>query len=142
MSSSDAQNDGNNTETLAEQLAQANERLARVSEELDGLQIEQRLTHRLAAAGAVDLEAAVLVAKARIDGRTDADVDRCVARLRKEKEYLFGGTAQVALPRKTAGAKDRVTPNQTALEQAARKAAQTGSRIDLQRYMRLRRSVM
>jgi hypothetical protein len=142
MGGSDAQNDGNNAETLAGQLAQANEKIARMSEELDGLQVEQRLTHRLAAAGAVDLEAAVLVAKARIDGRTDADVDRCVAQLRKEKQYLFGGTAQVAVPRKTAGAKDRAVHHQTALEQAARRAAQTGSRIDLQRYLRLRRSVM
>jgi hypothetical protein len=142
MSESDVHNEQSNAEALAEQLAQANERIAQMSEELDGLQVEQRLTHKLAAAGAIDLEAAVLVARARIDGKTEADVERCVVQLRKEKAYLFGGPAQVTFPRKTAAARDRVAHNQTALEQAAKKAARTGSRIDLQRYLNLRRSVM
>ncbi len=142
MSDSDVHNDEGNAGALAAQLAQANERIAQMSEELDGLQVEQKLTHKLAAAGAIDLEAAVLVARARIDGKTEADVDKCVTQLRKEKAYLFGGPAQIATPRKTATAKDRVAHNQAALEQAAKKAARTGSRIDLQRYLNLRRSVM
>jgi hypothetical protein len=141
MSDSDVHNDANNAGALAEQLAQANERIAQMSEELGGLQVEQKLTHKLAAAGAIDLEAAVLVARARIEGKTEADIDSCVAQLRKEKGYLFGGSSSIVLPRKTAAARDRAAPNQTALEQAARKAAKTGSRIDLQRYMKLRRSM-
>lgn len=142
MSDGDVHNDANDTGTLAEQLAQANERIAQMSDELGGLQIEQRLTHKLAAAGAIDLEAAVLVAKARVEGRNEADIDRCVAQLKKEKAYLFGGTGQIVVPRKTATARDRVSQNQAVLEQAAKRAARTGSRIDLQRYMMLRRSVM
>lgn len=142
MSADDVHNDENNQETLAEQLAHANAKITQMSEELDSLQIEQKLTHKLASAGAIDLEAAVLVARARIDGKTEADIDHCVTQLRKEKSYLFGGSTQVTVPRKTAGAKDRVTNNQTALEQAAKKAAQTGRRTDLLRYLNLRRSVM
>jgi len=142
MNASDVNNEGNDTGTLADQLAQANARIAQMSDELDGLQIEQKLTHKLAAAGAIDLEAAVLVARARIEGRTEADIDNCVTRVRKEKAYLFGGSTPVAAPRKTAAAKDRVTSNQTALEQAAKKAARTGRRTDLLRYLNLRRSVM
>ncbi len=142
MSADDVHNEESNPVTLAEQLAQANARISQMSEELDGLQIEQKLTHRLATAGAIDLEAAVLVARARITGKTEADIDNCVTQLRKEKNYLFGGSTQVAVPRKTAGAKDRVTNHQTALEQAAKKAAQTGRRSDLLRYLNLRRSVM
>ncbi len=53
----------------AAQLAEANEKIARMSRDLDELQLEQKLTHKLAAAGAVDLETAVLVAKARMDGQ-------------------------------------------------------------------------
>ncbi len=142
MSDSDMHNDEDNAKVLAEQLEQANAKIAQMSEELDGLQIEQKLTHKLAAAGAIDLEAAVLVAKARIDDKTEADIDSCVTQLRKEKGYLFGGSTHVAVPRKTAAAKDRVTQNQTALEQAAKKAARTGSRTDLLRYLNLRRSAM
>jgi hypothetical protein len=142
MSESDVNNDASDAANLAEQLARANERIAQVSEELGGLQIEQKLTHKLAAAGAIDLEAAVLVARARIEGKAEADIDNCVARLKKEKGYLFGGPSQVVVPRKTAPAKDRVTQNQAALEQAAKRAAKTGSRVDLQRYLMLRRSMM
>jgi len=142
MSDGDVHDDANNAGALAEQLAQANERIAQMSEELGGLQIEQKLTRKLAAAGAIDLEAAVLVARARIEGKTEADIDSCVTQLRKEKGYLFGGSSQVVVPRKTAAARDRVTQNQTVLEQAAKRATRTGSRIDLQRYMKLRRSMM
>jgi hypothetical protein len=142
MSDSDLHNDGGDTKELAEQLAQANERIAQMSEELSGLAIEQKLTHKLAGAGTIDLEAALLLARARIEGRTEADIDECVTRLRKEKAYLFGGSNPVVMPRKTAAAKDRVTRNQAVLEQAAKRAAKTGSRVDLQRYLMLRRSMM
>jgi hypothetical protein len=142
MSVSQVQNDANHTETVTEQLAEANEKIARMSRDMDDLQIEQKLTHKLAAAGAVDLETAVLVAKARMEGEAQADIDGCVAQLRKEKAYLFGGSVEVTFSRKTAGAKDRVTSSQTALEQAAKKAARTGSRADLQHYLKLRRNLL
>jgi hypothetical protein len=142
MSENDVHGDANDTAAMAAQLTQANERIARMSEELTSLQIEQKLTHKLATAGAIDLEAAVLVARSRIEGKADADVDRCVAQLRKEKGYLFSTASPIVVPRKTAPAKDRVTHNQAVLEQAAKRAARSGSRVDLQRYLVLRRSVM
>jgi len=126
----------------AEQLAEANEKIARMSRDLDELHLEQKLTHKLAAAGAVDLETAVLVAKARLNGQTGADVDGCVAQLRKEKSYLFGGSTETTAPRRTAPVKDRMPTSPTALEQAARKAAQTGSRADLHHYLKLRRNLL
>jgi hypothetical protein len=126
----------------AAQLAEANEKIARMSRDLDELQLEQNLTHKLAAAGAVDLETAVLVAKARLDGKTGADLDGCVAQLRKEKAYLFTGPAETAAPRRTTPAKDRMPAGPTALEQAAQKAAQTGSRADLHQYLKLRKNLL
>ena len=126
----------------AAQLAEANEKIARMSRDLDELQLEQNLTHKLAAAGAVDLETAVLVAKARLDGKTGADLDGCVAQLRKEKAYLFAGPAETAAPRRTTPAKDRMPTSPTALEQAAQKAAQTGSRADLHQYLKLRKNLL
>ena len=123
-------------------LAEANRKIAQMSRDLDELQIEQKLTHKLAAAGAVDLETAVLVAKARMGGKPPAEMDGCVAQLRKEKAYLFGGPAETAAPRRTAPAKDRAAASPTTLEQAAQKAAQTGSRADLQHYLKLRRNLL
>jgi hypothetical protein len=126
----------------AAQLAEANEKIARISHDLDEIQLEQKLTHKLAVAGAVDLETAVLVAKARLDGKTGADLDGCVAQLRKEKAYLFAGPAETAAPRRTTPAKDRMSTSPTALEQAAQKAAQTGSRADLHHYLKLRKNLL
>ncbi len=42
--------------------------------------------------------------------------------------------------KKTAGAKDRVQSSQMVLEKAAKEAAVTGSRTDLQKYLKLRRN--
>jgi hypothetical protein len=129
-------------ETLAAQLAQANEQIAQLSQDLGHLEMEQSLTCKLAAAGATDLEAAVLIAKARMEGKNETEIDGCIEQLRKEKSYLFGGSAQTLAARKTAGAKDRQAQRGIALEQAARKAARTGRRTDLQHYLKLRRSLL
>ncbi len=137
-----AQSAEKKAETLAEQLAEANQKITQISQDMSDLQIEQKLTRKLVAAGVMDLETAVLVAKTRIEGDGEADVDACVEQLRKEKGHLFGGSAEVATSRKTAGAKDRVTQTRTALEQAARKAARTASRTDLQHYLKLRRNLL
>jgi len=143
MDSNPVQQDTTNeTANPAEQLAEANEKIARMSRDLDELHLEQTLTHKLAAAGAVDLETAVLVAKARLNGQTGADVDGYVAQLRKEKAYLFGGPTETTAPRRTAPVKDRMTTSPTTLEQAAQKAAQTGSRADLHHYLKLRRNLL
>jgi hypothetical protein len=137
-----AQSAEKKAEGLAEQLAEANQKISQMSHDLNGLQVEQKLARKLAAAGAGDLEAAVLVAKTRIQGGADADIDACVEQLRKEKAYLFGGSTETTVSRKTAGVKDRATQTHTALEQAARKAARTGHRADLQHYLKLRRNLL
>lgn len=136
------QSDEKNADDPAGQLAQAHQQIAQMSRDLEDLQIAQKLTHKLAAAGAIDLEAAVLVAKARIGGTAQADIDACVAQLRKEKAYLFGGSTETTASRKTASVRDRATTGQTALEQAAQKAAKTGSRADLHHYLKLRRNLL
>ncbi len=131
-----------NTETLATQLAEANERIAQMSGELDELHVEQRLARKLVALGITDLEAGLLIAKARMEGKGDAHLDECVGQMKKEKSYLFGAPAPVLTSRKTAGVKDRTASSQTSLEQAARQAAKTGRRTDLQHYLKLRRNLL
>lgn len=142
MSSGEIQEQNEQGHSAAEQLAEANERIAQMLQELSDLHIERKLAQRLAAAGAIDLETIVLVAKARMDGKTEADIDRCIDQLRREKAHLFGAPVESQSLRKTAGARDRAGQNQTALEQAAKRAAQTGRRADLLHYMRLRRNMI
>jgi len=137
-----AQNAEKRAETLTEELSEANRRIALLSQDLSELQVEQTLARKLVAAGVTDLEAAVLIAKARMEGKSQADIDGCVETLRKEKAYLFGPPTEASVFRKTAGVKDRAKQTQTALEQAARRAAKTGSRADLQQYLKLRRNVL
>ena len=133
-----AQSAEKKVEALAEELAEAKTQAAKMSEQLKNVQTEQKLMRKLAAAGALDLEAAVLIARDRIEGEPEADLDGILEQLKKEKQYLFAGGAMSA--KKTAGAKERVASSQTILDTAARRAATTGNRADLQKYLRLRRN--
>ena len=136
-----AQSAEKKVESMGEQLAEAKSEAAKTAEQLRDIQIEQKLMHKLAAVGTVDLETAVMIAKARIEGEAQADLDGVIEQLKKEKQYLFAGNnSSTATAKKTAGAKDRIENSQTILERAAKKAATTGNRIDLQEYLRLRRN--
>jgi hypothetical protein len=135
-----AQSAEKKVEALTEQLVEAKSQVTTMSEQLSNIQAEQKLTRKLAAAGTVDLETAVLLAKARMEGQTEADLDGVIEQLKKEKQYLFAGVSGAVTAKKTAGAKERMTNNQTVLERAAKKAATTGNRTDLQEYLKLRRN--
>jgi hypothetical protein len=140
-----AQSAEKKVEDLTEQLAQAKSQVTKMSEQLSDIEVEQKLTRKLAAAGSVDLETAVMLVKARMEGQTDADLDGVIEQLKKEKQYLFEGTSATMTAKKTAGAKESTyggTSNQTALERAAKKAATTGNRTDLQEYLKLRRNFL
>ncbi len=145
-----AQSAEKKVEALTEQLAQARVQLTTMSEQLSNIQTEQKLTRKLAAAGTVDMETAVLLAKAKMEGQTEADLDSVIEQLKNEKQYLFAPLLSceskkeggIVRTKKTAGAKERMTNNQTVLERAAKKAATTGNRTDLQEYLKLRRNFM
>jgi len=127
-------------EDLAEQLAEAKAEVRVTAEQLSRSKFEQKLVRKLAVAGTVDLETAVLIAKARLDGDDEAEMDSVVKRLQKEKKYLFEGRTGVMAAGKTAGVKERMEGSQTVLERAAKRAATTGNRTDLQEYLKLRRN--
>jgi hypothetical protein len=127
-------------EDLSEQLAEAKAEARTTAEQLRQVQVEQKLVHKLAAAGTVDLETAMLITKARIEGETEADMDSVIKQLRKEKQYLFAITGGTAAAKKTARAKERMEGSHTVLERAAKRAATTGNRTDLQEYLKLRRN--
>jgi hypothetical protein len=135
-----AQSAEKKVEALAEQLAEAKSQTTKMGEELNSIRLEQQLTHKLVAAGTVDLETAVLIARDRMEDQDEADIDGVIEQLKKEKQYLFAGAGSAMTARKTAGVKERVQSSQTILERAAKKAATTGNRTDLQEYLKLRRN--
>jgi hypothetical protein len=140
-----AQSAEKKVEDLTEQLAQAKSQATKISERLSNIEVEQKLTSKLAAAGSVDLETSILLAKARLEGQTQADLDGVIEQLKKEKQYLFGGASGTVTAKKTAGAKEPAyggTNKQTVLERAAKRAATTGNRTDLQEYLKLRRNFL
>ncbi len=134
-----AQSAEKQVEALAEQLAETKSQAAKVTEELASIREEQGIVRKLAGCGAIDLEAAVLIAKAKLADDSGADVDGVIEQLRREKQYLFAESGRASAP-KTSGVRERVRSNQTALERAAKRAATTGNRADLQEYLKLRRS--
>jgi len=129
-------------EELTEQLAQAKSQTAELTGHLSDIQTEQKLMRQLATAGAVDLESAVLIARARMQDKDDTEVTNVIEQLKKEKQFLFAADSPGPTPTKTAGARNRVTNSQTLLERAAKKAATTGSRTDLHEYLKLRRNFL
>jgi hypothetical protein len=136
-----AQSAEKKAEALSEELAEAKAKASEMATKLSNIQVEQELTRKLATAGAVDLETAVLLAEAKVGAGGQADLDGVVEQLKKEKQYLFAGQQPAAATAtKTAGAKDRMQNSQSILERAAKRAATTGNRADLQEYLRLRRS--
>ncbi len=137
-----AQSAEKKAEVLSEQLAQAGSQLTKLSEQLSDIQTEQKLMRKLSAAGTVDMETAVLIAKARLNGEQKADLESVVEQLKKEKQYLFAGDSSTLKVTRTAGVRQRVTNSQAALERAAKKAATTGNRTDLQEYLKLRRNFL
>ncbi len=129
-------------EALTEQLAEANAQATQMSEQLSSIQAEQKLMRKLAAEGTVDLETAVLIANARMQDQNEADLDGVIEQLKNEKQYLFDGAPGAVTAKKTAGARERISGNQRIIEKAAKKAATTGSRTDLQEYLKLRRDYL
>ena len=136
-----AQSAEKSAQEMADRLAQANEHLVQMSEDLEGLRFDRKLTDKLTAAGVTDLESAMLI-KARMQGDGEPDVEAVVATLKAEKRHLFGRASETVTGRKTSGVRDRAACGRAALEQAAAKAARTGKRTDLQEYLRLRRNVL
>ena len=124
---------------LEAELAKTKSQAQELEAQLQGFSVENKLIAKLAQAGASDIEAAMLLAKVRIGEDGNDDADGVVAQLKKEKPHLFSQTGKT-VGTKTAGAKDKAASAASALERAARRAAQNAhSRASLQEYMKLRR---
>ena len=130
-------------EQLMEQLEQTRSQAQDLGERISEMETERKLTSRLAQAGAIDVEAAVLLAKARLGSGQGEDIDGVVDGLVKEKGYLFGTSQAISSgSQKTSGVRDKRTGAEAVLSRAAKRAAQSGDRIDIAEYMKLRRNFL
>ena len=129
-----------NLEDLDGELQKSNELNKNLSEELEQLRLEKKLSGGLISAGVCDLETGLLVAKQRLAESEDKeDVESVIEKLRKEKGHLFSRQEGQAGSVRTKPVRERGSGTRTVLEKAARDAAGSGSRRDVQEYMRLRR---
>ena len=125
---------------LEQELAEKQAEVERLNQNLSQMTIERQLIDRLVSAGVRDLEAAVIIGRTKLEGDKETTAADVVEQLRKEKSYLFSDTPIAAVSPKTSGVKDRLSGATGTLERAAKKAANTGSRADLQEYLRARRN--
>ena len=126
---------------LSQELEAAVENQKLAAKKLSDMELEQTITKKLSAVGAVDLDAAVLIAKTKMEGKKPQEIDSVIENLKAEKQYLFAqGTS--AAGGKLSAAKERFSRKHDILEKAASKAARSASRADLQEYLRIRRNLL
>jgi hypothetical protein len=125
---------------LNDKLQESNMRSENLEKKLEELQLDRKLSENLMSAGANDIETALLVAKKKIDSSDgQVDTNSVVDLLRDEKSFLFRQTESSVSSMRTLPVKDRTGSTRGVIEKAARNAAGSGSRRDVQEYMRMRR---
>ncbi len=128
---------------LEQELAENRAEVERLNKNLSQMTVERQLIEKLVSAGVRDLEVAVIIGRARLESDKKTTVTDAVEQLKKEKSYLFSDTGfTAAASTKTSGVKDRLSGTTGTLERAAKKAASSGSRADLQEYLRARKNFM
>ena len=134
-------------EELAEQLRTSELAQGDMEQRVSESNLECELTRHLVKAGATDIEVALLLAKHELkagDSDKPPEINALVGSLRREKPYLFGDSSEEAAPAvaaPTAGVRARKSAGASNLPRLAQRAAQSGSRKDIQEYLRMRRSV-
>jgi hypothetical protein len=103
------------------------------------------LTDHLQKAGVTDLEVArMLVRKAVESGQEGTlEIPDAIEQVRRQRPYLFGHPDEsgAGLGQPTAGVSRKSNGGRATLHQQALKASQSGSRQDVQDYLRMRRSI-
>jgi hypothetical protein len=129
-------------QTAETQLAEAQQRLSSIDSELASaretvaaLERRQKIDALLSESDAIDLDAARLLTEAAVAQMDAPDLKLAVEDLRRHKPYLFRHRRAADSAASAAQLED--TPE---AEQAAQRAAATGQRNDLLRYLRLRRN--
>jgi uncharacterized protein YhaN len=132
-------------EQLTERLREREREQEEIKTRLDEALLETELTHHLAEAGAIDVEAALLLVQRKLKASNGKEKDskRLIEILRNDKPYLFSNAVSevcATLAGPTAGVRSHSSGRANILSRAAQQARNSGNRQDMQEYLRLRRS--
>ena len=133
-------------EMLTQQVEQQQQEQAEVQAQIDESKWEMELTQELAKAGVFDVEAALLLAQKKMEssGGKGDDAKRVIEVLRNERPYLFSSgvdEVRATLAGPTIGVQGQGRSGASRLTRVAQQAQESGSRKDMQEYLRLRRSI-
>jgi len=133
-------------EQLRQQLQESQHSQEVSQASLQEVRLDNELTQKLVQAGVVDVEAALLLAKNKMAGSAEAqtDVRSLIETLQNERPYLFAGAVEdvrTTLAGPTAGIQSGNHSKVSTLSRLAQQVQQSGSRKDMQEYLRLRRGL-
>lgn len=128
----------------ADRLHEAEAHLAEARAALERSERLRAIDNALLRRGVIDLETARLVGERAIDAMETPDAEAMVAELQRSKPFLFRREAAAPVREPVAAsamAPHAPEPPRTSATDTARRAAMTGDRAELLRYLRLRRAV-
>lgn len=131
-------------EQLKREMSQRQQEQQDARKELEKMQQETELTGALVRAGVIDVEAASLLAQKKVESSENGqDVNSIIENLRRERPYLFmdGSESTVPWAEPTAGVRGQNNGRANVLARMAQQVRRSGSRKDMQEYLRLRRTL-
>ena len=119
----------------------ANQHNKELNDKIKEYEVQNSIIIELSKAGVKDMESGIALVRSRMQNGTRDNIDELVTELKSEKQFLFGGINSRAAD-KTAGVKNLAPETEKILAQAAKRAAASGSRRDIQEYLKLRRNFL
>jgi hypothetical protein len=126
-------------ESLQRRLDAQQATIESLQQTIAAMERRERVTRLLRESDAIDVDAAALLTEIAVSQMDTPDVDAAVAELKQARPYLF----RAKRPGNSSGvmaARESDSPRGAAIDRAADQAAESGSRRDLLRYLRLKRS--
>ena len=121
-----------------DQLEAQRQEIESLQKTIASLERRERLARLLRESDAIDVDAATLLTELAVAQMAEPDLEAAVAELKSARPFLFKSSRQrgsgVMSPRESD------PPRGATIDRAAEHAAESGSRRDLLRYLRLKRS--
>lgn len=127
------------SEELKSQLSKTCEEKDILDIELKDIKLDNDIMLQLNKAGVRDIEAGLALTRKRLENNGQTSIKEIVEELRSEKKYLFSKEPLIGAS-KTASVKAPMPEGEKVLTECAKKAAASGSRRDIQEYLRIRRN--
>ncbi|MBI9015778.1 MAG: hypothetical protein JEZ07_00820 [Phycisphaerae bacterium] len=128
-------------EYLTSQLQVSQQQQNDLQQKYQETKLENELTAKLAQCGAVDIEAAILLARKNLEAG-DVDIKSVIEQMQIKRPYLFASNKSTTnLGSLTAGVRSGKKVSENVIDNLAHQAQQSGSRRDMQQYLKMRRAI-